>query len=161
MDSRHGGDDSGTVGDGTTDDGSGGDGETGGDDGSTGDDGSVDDGGSGEDDGGADDSTGGDGGSDDGSGGGPGQDWAFELADFNVTASPDGEDVELAYTGESERDISGYLLYDGENGRTHPDRVHLARSHFPRGQSSRRVRQSVSTPVRARTATACSTGATR
>jgi hypothetical protein len=83
---------------------------------------------------GGDDGTGGNGDADDGSNGGPGQDWAFELSDFDVTANPDGEYVELTYTGESERDISGYLLYDGEDGQAHPtEQGSLDPFAFPEG----------------------------
>jgi len=44
----------------------------------------------------------------------------FELTDHNVTADPNGEFVELAYVGDGELDISGYMLYDGMDGQAHP-----------------------------------------
>ena len=100
------------------------DGTDGGDDGATpassdeganpsgGDDTDTGDGGSTGDDGG--------GGPDDGSNGRTGQEGAFELTAFGVTGEPDEEYVELTYTGESERDISGYLLYDSEGGLADP-----------------------------------------
>ena len=73
-------------------------------------------------DGGVDDTgstaDGGDGG--DSTGDGADENWTFELAEFEADATPAAEYVELAYTGEGEQDISGYRLYDGEDGRAHP-----------------------------------------
>ena len=48
-------------------------------------------------------------------------DAAFELADREVTGDPDGEYVELRYTGEGERDLSGYSLYDSADGQADPE----------------------------------------
>jgi hypothetical protein len=104
-----GGDNSGTSSgdsDGSSGPGDGGSG-TGGDDGS----GTGGDGGSG---------TDGDGGNDSTDTGGNTGESVFELTDHNVTADPDGEFVELAYVGDGELDISGYMLYDGMDGQAHP-----------------------------------------
>ena len=77
------------------------------------------------DDGPTDPADGGDGSAGDGTGGtddGTDRSPAFELVDFEADAAPAEEYVELVYTGDGEQDISGYVLYDGEDGRAHPTR---------------------------------------